>query len=101
MNANNNTSNKINFKNRTILSLGLKPLIPQNLIFIRGLNTLATMNPSTLNSLKNKDTILFCSSIYVYENLDLKKINDKIDDIKHYNKSLIAGITSIKDDKKL
>src|ERR1700729_3769838 len=82
-NANNYYNNSIKYN--TLVGIGLKPPLSKSVIFIRNINILATINISNFKTQKESDMILFCSSIVIYENLDLVKINDNITYIKNNN----------------
>ena len=60
-----------------------KSVINNNLNQVRNINILATLNLSNWNKNKiNKNFTLYCSSIFVYNNLILKEIDQNINSIK-------------------
>lgn len=83
---------------------GLKPFISTNLMFIRKINIFATMNMSNWSKFQKQERIFFCSTLFAYENIHLKLINEKIAQMKNQQILLLRlkyGIEPFfKDEKK-
>jgi hypothetical protein len=98
----NRFNSNLRLLNKTFLSSELKAVSYYNFNLFRNINILATLNISNLNNkIKNNLYTLYCSSIFVYEKIALKKIDQNIAQIKFNNNLMVKNNNSLNDTKKL